>query len=132
MTYETIVTPELIEEYTSQGYWVNRVITDYLDEYADAMPDKVAFVDARGETTYAELKRQVDQAARGLLELFLAHVEQWEHAHIGDDGIDAHVAAPPQRISARSPTRGSHARRRPSPDPDTWLRSRWPVRFPST
>ena len=69
MTFETILTPELIEEYTSAGYWQNRVITDFLDEWAARTPGKLAFVDAHREITYAELKEQVDRCALGLLEL---------------------------------------------------------------
>lgn len=69
MTFETILTPEKIEEYTSAGYWVNRTITDYLDEWADRTPDKVAFIDSRRQVTYAALRREVDRCALGLLEL---------------------------------------------------------------
>jgi cyclohexanecarboxylate-CoA ligase len=69
MTFETILTPELTDEHTRAGYWLNRTITDYLDEAAAATPDKVAFVDARRRITYGELRRQVDRCALGLLEL---------------------------------------------------------------
>ena len=71
MSFETILTPEKIEEYTSAGYWVNRTITDYLDEWAERTPDKVAFVDSRREITYAALRREVDRCALGLLEMGL-------------------------------------------------------------
>ena len=47
MTFETILTPSASTSTPTQGYWVNRVITDYLDEYAERTPDKVAFVDVR-------------------------------------------------------------------------------------
>jgi len=69
MTFETILTPELISTYTSEGFWLDRTITDYLDEWAASSPDKVAFVDARRQITYAALKAEVDHAALGLLEL---------------------------------------------------------------
>ncbi len=69
MTFETILTPEQVEEYTSQGYWLNRTITDYLDEVAERTPDKTAFIDSRRQVTYAELRREVDRCALGLLEL---------------------------------------------------------------
>src|SRR5512139_1399966 len=71
MSFETILTPEKIEEYTSAGYWVDRTITDYLDEWADRTPDKVALVDSRREITYAALRREVDRCALGLLEMGL-------------------------------------------------------------
>jgi cyclohexanecarboxylate-CoA ligase len=69
MTFETVLTPELIEHYTSQGLWTDRVITDFLDEVAAEQPDKLAAIDSRGQVTYAELKRLSDRAALGLLEL---------------------------------------------------------------
>ena len=69
MSFQTILTPAQIEAYTSQGYWVNRVITDYLDEAAAATPDKLAFIDPRRQITFAELRREVDHCALGLAEL---------------------------------------------------------------
>lgn len=72
MSLETILTPELVEQYTSDGYWLDRTITDYLDEWAERTPDKVAFVDPRRQITYAELKAEVDHVALGLVELGIA------------------------------------------------------------
>ena len=69
MAFETTLTQERIDQHTRDGYWVNRTITDYLDEAAAATPDKVAFIDPRRQITYAELRQQVDRCALGLLEL---------------------------------------------------------------
>ena len=69
MSFETILTTERVAQHTSQGHWLDRTITDYLDEWVATTPDKVAFVDPRRQITYAELKAEVDQAALGLLEL---------------------------------------------------------------
>ncbi len=69
MTFETRLNDELIAKYTDGGFWVNRVITDYLDEWAERTPDKVAFIDSRRQITYAELRAEVDRCALGLLEL---------------------------------------------------------------
>ena len=69
MSFETILTQERIDQHTRDGFWVNRTITDYLDEAAAATPDKVAFIDPRRQITYAELRREVDRCALGLLEL---------------------------------------------------------------
>lgn len=69
MAFETILTQAAIDEYTSQGYWVNRVITDYLDDVVERTPDKTAFIDPRRQVTYAQLQREVDHCALGLLEL---------------------------------------------------------------
>lgn len=66
---ENILTPELSARYHSEGFWRDRVITDFLDEFAAAAPDKVAFVDHRREITYAQLRDDVDRCALGLLEL---------------------------------------------------------------
>lgn len=72
MSFETILTPDLVEEYTGQGLWVNRTITDFLDDVAAATPEKTAFIDPRGQVTYGQLKDQVDRCALGLLELGVA------------------------------------------------------------
>lgn len=72
MSFASILTDEQIETYTRAGYWVNRVITDYLDDAAARTPDKTAFIDSRRSITYAELKHEVDRCALGLLELGIA------------------------------------------------------------
>lgn len=69
MALATTLTQEQIELYTTTGHWTNRLITDYLDEVAAATPDKPASIDARGTTTWSELKQRSDRAALGLLEL---------------------------------------------------------------
>ena len=69
MAFETILTPQLIEAYTQQGYWTDRTITDYLDDAAARTPDKVAYVDSRRQLTFAGLRAEVDRFAAGLLEL---------------------------------------------------------------
>ena len=69
MTFETILTAEQSAEFTSAGYWVSRTITDYVDEWAERTPDKLAFVDSRRQITYAALRAEADRCALGLLEL---------------------------------------------------------------
>ncbi|MET8800244.1 AMP-binding protein [Nocardia sp. NPDC004568] len=69
MSFDTLLSSELIDRYTRAGYWGDRVITDYLDEWASRTPDKVAFVDSRRQVTFAELKQLSDRCALGLLEL---------------------------------------------------------------
>lgn len=69
MPFATILNDELIATHTRAGYWVNRTITDHLDEVAVATPGKTAFLDSRRSVTYAELKHEVDRCALGLLEL---------------------------------------------------------------
>jgi cyclohexanecarboxylate-CoA ligase len=66
---ETILTDEIIDEYTKAGYWPNKVITDFLDEAVARTPDKTAAIDPRRQVTYAELAAEVDRAALGFREL---------------------------------------------------------------
>ncbi|MCF8610536.1 AMP-binding protein [Gordonia sp. HY285] len=72
MSFETILTADLIDQHTGDGFWRGRVITDWLDEVADAAPDTIAFVDAHRAITYADLRDEVDRCALGLLELGVA------------------------------------------------------------
>ena len=67
--FETTLTAERIALHTGAGQWGDRIITDFLDDVVAADPDKVAAIDARGQVTYAELRRLSDRAALGLLEL---------------------------------------------------------------
>ena len=69
MTLETILTNEIIDEYTKAGYWQNRIITDFLDEVVARTPDKTAAIDSRRQVTYGELAAEVERAALGFLEL---------------------------------------------------------------
>ncbi|KQY57612.1 MULTISPECIES: AMP-binding protein [unclassified Nocardioides] len=69
MSFETILTSEMVADHTGKGYWLDRTITDYLDDWAGRTPDKVAFVDPRRSVTYAGLKDEVDRAALRLLDL---------------------------------------------------------------
>ena len=66
---ETILTDEIIAEYTRAGYWPDKVITDFLDEVVARTPDKIAAIDPRRQVTYAELAAEVDRAALGFLKL---------------------------------------------------------------
>jgi cyclohexanecarboxylate-CoA ligase len=69
MSLETLLTHEIIDQYTKAGYWQNKVITDFLDEAAAGTPDKTAVIEPRRQVTYAQLKAEVDRAALGFLEL---------------------------------------------------------------
>ena len=62
---------EMIEEYTSKGWWQNLTYGDLLDRAAAAYPDKTAIIDARARLTYAELKDKVDRLAIALADLGL-------------------------------------------------------------
>ncbi|WP_068399787.1 AMP-binding protein [Kribbia dieselivorans] len=68
MSFETILEQSTIDDFTAQGLWQNRVLTDLLDEAAARTPDRRAVTDSRGHITYAELKAKSDRVALGLLE----------------------------------------------------------------
>ena len=99
MAFESILTPELIDAYTQQGYWADRTITDYLDAAAARTPDKVAYVDTRRQVTYAQLRAEVDRFAAGLLELGITSGDvvsfqvpnwiEWVVIHLGVSRIGA-------------------------------------------
>ena len=63
--------PEIIEEYTSKGWWENLTYGDFLDRATAASADKVAVIDIRAELTYRELKDKADRLAVSFLELGL-------------------------------------------------------------
>ncbi|WP_245633680.1 AMP-binding protein [Amycolatopsis jejuensis] len=69
MPFATILDDETIETHTRAGYWVNRTITDYLDDAAAATPDKTAFADPQRSISYARLKQEVDRCAAGFWDL---------------------------------------------------------------
>ncbi|MHB8334975.1 MAG: AMP-binding protein [Acidimicrobiales bacterium] len=99
MTFETILTPGLIERYERQGYWIGRTVTDYLDEATARTPDKVAIVDSRRQVTYSQLRAEVDRFAAGLLELGITGGDvvsfqvpnwiEWVVIHLGVSRIGA-------------------------------------------
>ena len=75
MELGTILSPQRIAAARSAGLWPDRLLTDDLDEHARARPDQVAITDHNSMTgrstalSYRQLKRLVDRAALGLLEL---------------------------------------------------------------
>ena len=69
MSFETILTDEIIDDYTKAGFWQNKIITDFLDEVVARTPDKTAAIDPRRQVTFRELQAETDRCALGLLEL---------------------------------------------------------------
>jgi len=69
MTFDNILTDDLIEKYTSKGFWLNKTLGDYLDAAVKKYPDKTAILDRKGGTTYIDLGRFVFRFAIFLLEL---------------------------------------------------------------
>lgn len=75
MDLQAILPESRIAAMRESGAWRDRLITDYLDDAAAAVPDKPAVTDYNGETgtsttlTYAELDRLSRRVALGLLDL---------------------------------------------------------------
>jgi non-ribosomal peptide synthetase component E (peptide arylation enzyme) len=67
--FETRLTPELIDRYTRSGDWGAETFFSILARQADAHPDRVALVDAKGRVTYGELRARVERAAAALHDL---------------------------------------------------------------
>jgi non-ribosomal peptide synthetase component F len=92
MAFETILTQAQIDQYTSQGYWLDRIITDYLDDVAARTPDMMAAIDPRGQITYRDLKRLSDRAALGLLELGIGPGDVVSFQHVALRGAQIVMA----------------------------------------
>ncbi len=65
-SFQTRLSPGLIERYTRSGHWGRETFYAILARRAQAHPDRVAIVDHRGPVTYAELLARVDHVAAGL------------------------------------------------------------------
>jgi non-ribosomal peptide synthetase component E (peptide arylation enzyme) len=68
-SFETRLTPALVERYTRSGHWGTETFYAILARRAAAHPDRVAIVDHRGPVSYGELLRRVDHVAAGLHDL---------------------------------------------------------------
>jgi non-ribosomal peptide synthetase component E (peptide arylation enzyme) len=68
-SFQTRLTPELIDRYTRSGHWGTETFYDILARRAAAHPDRVAIVDHRSRLTYGELRARVDRVAAGLAAL---------------------------------------------------------------
>jgi acyl-CoA synthetase (AMP-forming)/AMP-acid ligase II len=66
MTFETRLTPALIERWTPAGYWKAETFYQILARRADAHPDREALVDRGRRVTYGELRARVERVAAGL------------------------------------------------------------------
>ena len=65
-TFQTRLTPALIERYTRSGHWGTETFSAILTQRADAHPDRVAIVDRGERLRYGELRARVDRVAAGL------------------------------------------------------------------
>jgi non-ribosomal peptide synthetase component E (peptide arylation enzyme) len=68
-SFDTRLTPGLIERYTRSGHWGGETFYAILARRAAAHPDRLAVIDHRARITYGELQRRVDDVASGLYAL---------------------------------------------------------------
>lgn len=61
-------TPEMIEKYTTEGYWEPRTFSDLWDQSAMDYPNKEAVVDSKTRLTWGQAKQWIDRLALGLLD----------------------------------------------------------------
>ncbi len=68
----TRYTKELIDDYVKRGFWdPTLLLSDLCDRAGRNYPDKEAVIDSRSRLTWKEVSQQIDQIARGLLDLGL-------------------------------------------------------------
>ena len=81
MARPTRFTKEMIDYYTKQGWWDERMLSDLLDRSAELHPDKGAFVAYNVEkkpvevrrATFRQMKQMIDRLALGFLEMGFKH-----------------------------------------------------------
>lgn len=66
-TFDTRLTDALVDQHTATGAWKNRLLLDDLEEWAQKTPDSVVIHDPYGSHTYAQLRADVDEAARAFV-----------------------------------------------------------------
>ena len=69
MTFDTRLTPELVERHTRAGHWGTQTFYQVLAERAAAHPDREALRDRSHRVTYGELRARVDRVAAKFAEL---------------------------------------------------------------
>ncbi len=68
MFFETTLAAEAIDRHTASGAYPDRLLNDFVDEWAKESPLKTAIVDARSRYGYQELRARADTAALGFLD----------------------------------------------------------------
>lgn len=67
--HNMLLTSNEIDTYTKSGYWLNRLLTDYMDDAVAARPEQLAIIDVHGTYTYGQLADDVDIAAHALVDM---------------------------------------------------------------
>jgi cyclohexanecarboxylate-CoA ligase len=73
MFFETTLVAEEIDRHTASGAYPNRLLNDFVDEWAKERPLKTAIVDAHSRYDYQELRARADTAALGFLDCGIRH-----------------------------------------------------------
>jgi cyclohexanecarboxylate-CoA ligase len=68
MFFETTLAAAAVDWHTASGAYPNRLLNDFVDDWAKARPLKTAIVDARSRYGYQELRARADTAALGFLD----------------------------------------------------------------
>ncbi len=63
MTFETRLTPEMVEFFSREGYWREETFFDLLADRAARHSEREAIIDSRRRVTYGELKDRVERTA---------------------------------------------------------------------
>ena len=63
MTFDTRLTPQMIDRYVRGGWWATETIYGLISAPVAEHPDREAIVDARRRITYRELKEGIDRTA---------------------------------------------------------------------
>lgn len=66
-----VYSEEIIREFKDNGFWLDRLPIDYLDEHARLQGDRDAVIDETSRCTWSELKAVSDATASGFVELGL-------------------------------------------------------------
>jgi len=67
MSKMTRITPDMVQEYQSKGYWGTRRTSEIWDHDALLFPDKEALVDSKSRLTFSQIKRLSDRFAYWLI-----------------------------------------------------------------
>jgi acyl-CoA synthetase (AMP-forming)/AMP-acid ligase II len=71
MAIETLITPELIAEFTSQGAWLRHPLIDEFSKRVEEQPDKTAIIDRGQRLSYREVDLLATRLSLGFLSLGL-------------------------------------------------------------
>ena len=82
--------PHLETQYRQQGFWTDKVLTDYLEACIVKQPDRVAVLDERsGSVTYSQLGERATKLALRLYEagvregdFFIVQIPNWRSNHV--------------------------------------------------